>query len=91
MMTKPYASGGAYINRMTQHCGDCPFNPKKRTGEDACPFTTLYWDFLSRNQEQLRRNPRISAQVSSAGKLTDGLEVRERANEIRARLRLGTL
>ena len=91
MMTKPYASGGAYINRMTQHCGDCPFNPKKRTGEDACPFTTLYWDFLSCNQEQLRRNPRISAQVSSAGKLTDGLEVRERANEIRARLRLGTL
>ena len=91
MMTKPYASGGAYIKRMTQHCAGCPFDPKKRTGENACPFTTLYWDFLGRNSEQLRRNPRISAQVSSAHKLADALQVRERANEIRARLRAGTL
>jgi deoxyribodipyrimidine photolyase-related protein len=91
MMTKPYASGGAYISRMTRHCADCPFNPKKRTGQDACPFTTLYWDFLGRNSEQFRRNPRISAQVSSAMKLADGEQVRERADEVRARLRAGTL
>ena len=91
MMTKPYASGGAYIKRMTQHCAGCPFDPKKRTGDDACPFTTLYWDFLGRNSEQLRRNPRVAAQVSSAHKLADAQQVRERANEIRARLREGTL
>ena len=46
MATKPYASGGAYINRMSDHCRSCRFDPRKRTGEDACPFTTLYWDFL---------------------------------------------
>jgi deoxyribodipyrimidine photolyase-related protein len=46
MMTKPYAAGGAYINRMTQYCKGCQYNPKLRVGDDACPFTTLYWDFL---------------------------------------------
>ena len=91
MMTKPYASGGAYINRMTSYCSDCPFNPKKRTGEDACPFTTLYWDFLGRNAEQFRRNPRIAAQVSSAIKLADAADVRARADQVRAALRNGTI
>ena len=43
LATKPYASGGAYINRMSDHCGDCRFDPKKRLGEDACPFTAGYW------------------------------------------------
>ena len=90
-MTKPYASGGAYINRMTSYCSDCPFNPKKRTGEDACPFTTLYWDFLGRNAEQFRRNPRIAAQVSSAIKLADAADVRARADQVRAALRNGTI
>jgi len=56
MATKPYASGGAYINRMSDHCTKCRYNPKKRTGDDACPFTTLYWDFLARNEEALKGN-----------------------------------
>ena len=44
--TKPYASGGAYIDRMTDYCGGCRFDPKVRVGEDACPFTAGYWAFL---------------------------------------------
>ena len=45
LATKPYASGGAYINRMSDHCGDCAFDPRKRVGDDACPFTAGYWAF----------------------------------------------
>jgi len=37
--TKPYSAGGTYINRMSDHCGGCAFDPRKRLGEDACPFT----------------------------------------------------
>ena len=43
MMTKPYAAGGAYISRMSNYCKGCSYNPKLRIGDDACPFTTLYW------------------------------------------------
>ena len=53
MATKPYTSGGAYLDRMTDHCGSCRFNPKVRVGEDACPFTAGYWWFLDRNRERL--------------------------------------
>ena len=53
MATKPYVSGGAYINRMSDYCSDCTYNPQNRVGEDACPFTTLYWHFLDRNRDRL--------------------------------------
>ena len=43
LATKPYASGGAYINKMSDHCGDCAYDPKKRLGDNACPFTAGYW------------------------------------------------
>ena len=48
MATKPYAAGGAYIDRMSDYCGDCRYDPKVRVGEDACPFTAGYWAFLDR-------------------------------------------
>ncbi|MEI7623879.1 MAG: cryptochrome/photolyase family protein [Actinomycetes bacterium] len=91
MATKPYASGGAYINRMSDHCGDCRYDPKKRIGEHACPFTTLYWDFLARNEPSLRSNHRLGNQLGSMRKLKDLDSVRERAVEIRRRLVDGTL
>jgi len=91
MATKPYASGGAYIKRMSDHCGSCRFDPGKRIGEHACPYTTLYWDFLARNEETLRSNHRLGNQMGSMRKLRDLDAVRERAVEIRARLVDGSL
>ena len=91
MATKPYASGGAYINRMSDHCSGCRFDPTKRIGEHACPFTTLYWDFLARNEPALRSNHRLGNQLGSMRKLKDLPAVRERAVDVRARLVDGSL
>ncbi|HEY0786159.1 MAG TPA: cryptochrome/photolyase family protein [Acidobacteriaceae bacterium] len=57
--TKPYVSGAAYINRMSNYCGGCQYNPKLALGEGSCPFTALYWSFLDRNADQLATNPRL--------------------------------
>ncbi|MGB3171003.1 MAG: cryptochrome/photolyase family protein, partial [Rhodococcus sp. (in: high G+C Gram-positive bacteria)] len=75
--TKPYASGGAYLNRMTDHCGGCEFNPKKRLGPDACPFTAGYWAFVHRHRDRLAQNHRTARQVSSMNRLSDLEEVLE--------------
>jgi len=91
MATKPYASGGAYINRMSDYCKGCRFNPKKRTGEDACPFTTLYWDFLARNESALRPNHRLGRQLGGMRKLADLEQTRARAREVLVALDNGTL
>jgi deoxyribodipyrimidine photolyase-related protein len=58
--TKPYVSGAAYINRMSDYCGKCQYDPKKSLGEGSCPFTALYWSFLERNSDQLSSNPRLA-------------------------------
>jgi deoxyribodipyrimidine photolyase-related protein len=58
--TKPYVSSAAYIDRMSDYCTGCRYNPKARTGDDACPFNYLYWTFLSHYRKDLGRNPRIS-------------------------------
>jgi len=60
MMSKPYAASGRYVDRMSDHCGECRYTPGKRTGADACPMTTLYWDFLDRHEERLRSNQRMA-------------------------------
>lgn len=57
--SKPYVSGGAYINRMSDYCRDCRYDVKQKTGPDACPFNALYWDFLARHDRKLRRNQRM--------------------------------
>ncbi len=59
MGSKPYAAGGAYINRMSNHCRKCRYDVKKRTGTGACPFNSLYWDFLARHRETLKGNQRL--------------------------------
>ncbi len=91
MATKPYASGGAYINKMSNHCKGCAFDPKKRVGETACPFTTLYWDFLARNEAAFRGNHRMGQQLAGMRRLKDLDAVRERAVDVRARLSSGDL
>ncbi len=59
LATKPYAGGGAYINRMSDHCRSCRYDVKQKTGPDACPFNALYWDFLGRHERRFRRNRRM--------------------------------
>jgi deoxyribodipyrimidine photolyase-related protein len=92
MSTKPYVSGGAYISRMSEgYCTDCRFDPKQRTGEDACPFTTLYWDVLDRHRDQLGDNHRLRNPYGTLDRLRDLDAVRDRAREVRRRLADGTL
>jgi deoxyribodipyrimidine photolyase-related protein len=67
MITKPYVSGAAYINRMSDYCGACAFNPKTN-----CPITPLYWAFLARHQEKLRDNPRLRMPYVSLKKRSQG-------------------
>ncbi len=91
MATKPYAAGGNYIDTMSDYCGSCRYDRKQRVGDDACPFTTLYWDFLARHHDLLVRNPRVARQVRASERLSDLPAVRERAVEVRRRLDDGTL
>ena len=91
MATKPYASGGAYISKMSDFCKGCHYDPKQRVGERACPYTTLYWDFLARHEERFARNHRMARQVAAMRRLADLDQVRERAVEVRSRLDAGTL
>ncbi len=91
MATKPYASGGAYIDRMSDYCSGCKYDRKKRVGDDACPFTTLYWDFITRHEEQFVKNPRVSRQVYAARKLQDLDEVKKRALEVLALVDEGSI
>jgi deoxyribodipyrimidine photolyase-related protein len=73
--TKPYSSGGAYINRMSDHCKGCAYDPKRRTGDDACPFTAGYWAWVHRHRDRLAANPRTSRAVAAMHRLGDIDEV----------------
>jgi deoxyribodipyrimidine photolyase-related protein len=86
MASKPYAATGKYIQRMSNYCDGCRFDPAKSTGEDACPFTTLYWDFLMRNEPKLRQVPRMELQLRNLVRLDASTRqaIQERAAEWRA-------
>jgi deoxyribodipyrimidine photolyase-related protein len=81
--TKPYASGGAYIDKMSDYCAGCRFDPKKSTGPDACPFSRAYWPFLHRNKERLKNNPRVTLTLKGLTRFTDA-ELRQRQKETEA-------
>lgn len=91
MATKPYVSGGRYLDRMTDHCKACRYQPTRRVGDDACPYTSLYWDFLDRHRDRFGRNARMAQAVRGLDRLSDLPEVRERAVEVRRGLRDGTV
>jgi deoxyribodipyrimidine photolyase-related protein len=71
MATKPYVAGGAYLDRMSDHCGRCPYDPRRRTGPTACPFTAGYWAFLDRHREDLRGNHRMSRALAGLARRPD--------------------
>ena len=91
LATKPNASGGAYIDRMSDHCKGCAYDRKKRVGDDACPFTVLYWDFFLRHQDRFVKNPRVARQVRAAQQLADKNELQTTAVSIMTRMKAGTL
>jgi deoxyribodipyrimidine photolyase-related protein len=90
--TKPYAASANYINRMSDYCTGCAYDPKQTFGERACPFNALYWDFIDRNQSAFAGNPRMALPVR-AWRGRDApwqAAVRERARALRARVRDGS-
>ncbi len=91
MASKPYAASGKYIDRMSNYCRDCPFRPGEATGPRACPFTTLYWDFLLRHRERLRTNPRMGLQLRNADRLSenDRSAIQRQARRLRRTLPSG--
>lgn len=86
--SKPYVASGAYINRQSNYCGGCRYEPTRRTGENACPFTTLYWHFIARHETTLSANPRTALMAKNLQKL-DAAE--RKAIQARAEHMLATL
>ncbi len=91
LATKPYAAGGAYIDRMSDYCGDCRFDRSSRTGDDACPYTTLYWDFIARHRDRWEQNHRMSRIVGNLDRLRDADDIPDRAAEVLRLLDAGEL
>ena len=71
MASKPYVASGKYISRMSNYCKHCRYRPDESVGEDACPFTTMYWDFLLKHETMLAKNPRMLMQVRNLKRLSD--------------------
>ena len=84
--TKPYTASGKYINRMSNYCSHCRYDPDAATGEDACPFTSLYWDFLNRHQETFSDNRRMNFQLANVRRKSEEelQDIADRVDEVRA-------
>jgi deoxyribodipyrimidine photolyase-related protein len=76
LASKPYAAGGAYINRMSDYCKTCAYKVTEKNGPKACPFNYLYWDFLIRNEGKLAGNPRLAMPYRTLAKMTPAQKVR---------------
>jgi len=90
MASKPYIASGKYIDRMGNYCKKCKYDPAKSVGEDACPFTTMYWDFLMRHEKLLSSNPRMGMQVRNLKRLSDDAkkDIKLKANAFRLSLKM---
>jgi deoxyribodipyrimidine photolyase-related protein len=69
--SKPYIASGAYIKRMSNYCGGCQYKPEVRFGEDACPITTLYWNFLIKHRRQFESSPRTKLMTANLNRISD--------------------
>ena len=85
MASKPYVATGKYIQRMGGPCKGCRYDPALREGDKACPYTTLYWDFLMRHQPLLSKNARMALQVKNVERMTEAQRqaVTQQADAIR--------
>ncbi len=85
MASKPYVASGKYIQRMSNYCAGCRYDPAQSTGPRACPFTTLYWDYLLQHEPVLRQNQRMSMQVRNLTRLstTDREKIQKQAQLVR--------
>jgi len=85
MASKPYVASGKYIQRMSNYCDGCKFDPARSTGGHACPFTTLYWDFLLRHERTLKGNPRMVMQLRNLSRLDEKTRaaIRKQAGALR--------
>lgn len=91
--SKPYAASGKYINKMSNFCKSCPYNPENTTEEDACPFNALYWDFLVRNRAKLEANHRLFYVYSTWDKFTESKQaaIRKKATRTLELMQKGAL
>lgn len=95
--TKPYISGGNYINKMSTFCQGCSFDPKQTLGESACPFNALYWDFVEKTQKVSTHRASFARRMGMMWKLwdkkpdTEKKAIRESAVQIRQRARAGQI
>lgn len=78
--SKPYASTGAYINKMSDYCDGCSYSVKTKTGDKACPFNYLYWDFMMRNETKLKGNPRLGFTYKNLSAMSDGQKEKIRSD-----------
>ncbi len=93
LSSKPYASSGSYVNRMSDYCASCPYAVSRTTGEGACPFNALYWDFLKRHEDVLRGTGRMGLMYSHVDGKDDEewAAIRDRATEVRELAAAGDL
>ncbi len=93
LSTKPYAASANYVDRMSDYCSGCPYYKTKTTGEGACPFNALYWDFLGRNEDRLRSNHRMGLVYSHWDNKDDDEReaIHERAEVVREMAEDGSL
>ena len=71
MSTKPYVSSGAYLQKMSNYCQSCTFKVELKTGEKACPFNILYWDYIDRHKQTFQKNPRMAMMVNVWNKMDE--------------------
>jgi deoxyribodipyrimidine photolyase-related protein len=86
--SKPYIASGAYIKRMSNYCKDCQYKPDVRFGEDACPVTTLYWNFLIKHRDQFESSPRTRLMTANLKRISeeDQKEITRHAKHLLANL-----
>ena len=82
--TKPYVSAAAYIHKMSNYCEGCKYDKKKRVGDDACPFNSLYWNFLDDKKQYFAKNNRMVMMLRLLEKIppTELADLKERAYKI---------